>query len=47
VQLLEHFNYGICTIKGHELLDKYKEQNINKQQHITADIGLSIKRISL
>jgi AcrR family transcriptional regulator len=29
VQLLEHFNYGICTIKGHELLDKYKEQNIN------------------
>ncbi|MBD1367297.1 TetR/AcrR family transcriptional regulator [Mucilaginibacter sp. ZT4R22] len=29
VQLLEHFNYGICTIKGHELLDKYKEQNIS------------------
>jgi AcrR family transcriptional regulator len=30
VQLLEHFNYGICTLKGHELLDKYKEQNANK-----------------
>ncbi|MEB0261364.1 MULTISPECIES: TetR/AcrR family transcriptional regulator [unclassified Mucilaginibacter] len=23
-QLLEHFNYGICTIKGHELLNQYK-----------------------
>ena len=23
-QMLEHFNYGICTIKGHELLDQYK-----------------------
>ena len=23
-QLLEHFNYGICTIKGHKLLDQYK-----------------------
>lgn len=30
LQLLEHFNYGICTIKGHELLDKYKQQNANK-----------------
>ena len=30
VQMLEHFNYGICTIKGHELLDKYKEQNTSK-----------------
>ncbi|QHS57179.1 TetR/AcrR family transcriptional regulator [Mucilaginibacter sp. 14171R-50] len=29
-QLLEHFNYGICTIKGHELLDKYK--NVHAQQ---------------
>ena len=26
-QLLEHFNYGICTIKGHKLLNQYK--NIN------------------
>ena len=23
-QLLEHFNYGICTIEGHKLLDQYK-----------------------
>lgn len=23
-QLLEHFSYGICTLKGHELLDNYK-----------------------
>ncbi|RYY07343.1 MAG: TetR/AcrR family transcriptional regulator [Sphingobacteriaceae bacterium] len=23
-QLMEHFNYGICTLKGHELLDQYK-----------------------
>lgn len=29
VQMLEHFNYGICTIKGHELLDKYKKDNTN------------------
>ena len=27
VQLLEHFTYGICTIKGHELLDKYKNEH--------------------
>ena len=27
VQLLEHFNYGICTLKGYKLLDQYK--NIN------------------
>ncbi|GGH06191.1 TetR/AcrR family transcriptional regulator [Mucilaginibacter phyllosphaerae] len=29
-QLLEHFNYGICTLKGHELLDKYKEEHFEK-----------------
>ncbi|MGI4727847.1 MAG: TetR/AcrR family transcriptional regulator [Janthinobacterium lividum] len=23
-QMMEHFNYGICTLKGHELLDQYK-----------------------
>ncbi|RYE36492.1 MAG: TetR/AcrR family transcriptional regulator [Sphingobacteriaceae bacterium] len=23
-QLLEHFNYGICTLEGHKLLDQYK-----------------------
>ena len=28
-QLLEHFNYGICTIKGHKLLDEYK--NVHEQ----------------
>jgi AcrR family transcriptional regulator len=26
-QLLEHFNYGICTIKGHELLNRYKNEH--------------------
>jgi len=29
VQFLEHFNYGICTLKGHKLLDQYK--NINDE----------------
>ncbi|OJW15955.1 TetR/AcrR family transcriptional regulator [Mucilaginibacter sp. 44-25] len=29
-QLLEHFNYGICTLKGHELLDKYKTEHTEK-----------------
>ncbi|MET3979850.1 AcrR family transcriptional regulator [Mucilaginibacter sp. UYP25] len=29
-QLLEHFNYGICTLKGHELLDKYKTEHLEK-----------------
>jgi AcrR family transcriptional regulator len=31
-QFLEHFNYGICTLKGHKLLNEYKnlhEQVIN------------------
>jgi len=23
-QLMEHFNYGICTLRGHELLDQHK-----------------------
>jgi AcrR family transcriptional regulator len=23
-QLLEHFNYGICTLQGHQLLDQHK-----------------------
>ncbi|HEY9535168.1 MAG TPA: hypothetical protein VIQ77_11560, partial [Mucilaginibacter sp.] len=23
-QLLEHFNFGICTLKGYKLLDEYK-----------------------
>lgn len=25
VQFLEHFNYGICTLKGYQLLDEYKK----------------------
>jgi AcrR family transcriptional regulator len=29
-QLLEHFNYGICTIKGHKLLDQYN--NVHAEQ---------------
>ena len=23
-QFLEHFNYGICTLKGYKLLNQYK-----------------------
>lgn len=23
-QMLEHFNYGVCTLEGHKLLDQYK-----------------------
>jgi AcrR family transcriptional regulator len=28
-QFLEHFNYGICTLEGYKLLEKYK--NVNKK----------------
>ena len=28
LQMLEHFNYGICTLKGHQLLDQYKTEKI-------------------
>ncbi|MBD1392210.1 TetR/AcrR family transcriptional regulator [Mucilaginibacter glaciei] len=28
-QMLEHFNYGICTIKGHKLLNEYNNINNN------------------
>jgi len=28
-QFLEHFNYGICTLKGYKLLNQYK--NINEE----------------
>jgi hypothetical protein len=28
-QFLEHFNYGICTLKGYKLLNQYK--NINDE----------------
>ncbi|RFZ84629.1 TetR/AcrR family transcriptional regulator [Mucilaginibacter terrenus] len=27
MQLQEHFNYGICTLKGHKLLDQYKTEH--------------------
>lgn len=27
VQLLDHFLHGVCTLKGHKLLNKYKELN--------------------
>ncbi len=26
-QLLEHYNYGICTLRGHELLNEYLSKN--------------------
>lgn len=26
-QMLEHFNYGICTLEGHKLLDQFKTEN--------------------
>jgi len=25
MQLLDHFLYGICTLKGHKLINKYKQ----------------------
>ena len=31
-QLLEHFNFGICTLKGYKLLDEYK--NINNEKSL-------------
>ncbi|GAB3934949.1 hypothetical protein GCM10028827_35840 [Mucilaginibacter myungsuensis] len=30
-QFIEHFNYGICTMEGYKLLEKYK--NVIKQDH--------------
>lgn len=30
-QMLEHFNYGICTLKGHEMLDRYKTVHNEKK----------------
>ncbi len=27
VQLLDHFLHGVCTLKGHKILNKYKELN--------------------
>ncbi len=39
-QLLEHFNYGICTLEGYKLLDQYRKLHMNK----AADIGLSMQQ---
>ncbi|MFD0794155.1 TetR/AcrR family transcriptional regulator [Mucilaginibacter litoreus] len=33
-QLLEHFNYGICTLEGHKLLDQYKEANTGQSKFL-------------
>jgi len=36
-QLLEHFNYGICTLEGHKLLDQYKTQPMINSIFTNAD----------
>ncbi len=36
-QLLEHFNYGICTLEGHKLLDQYKTQPMINSIFANAD----------
>ena len=32
-QIIEHFVYGMASIKGHKLIQKYQEQRQKKQQH--------------
>jgi AcrR family transcriptional regulator len=32
-QIIEHFVYGMASIKGHKLIQKYHEQRQKKQQH--------------
>jgi AcrR family transcriptional regulator len=32
-QIIEHFVYGLATIKGHKLIQKYNEQRQKKQQY--------------
>jgi TetR/AcrR family transcriptional regulator, cholesterol catabolism regulator len=32
-EIIEHFIYGLATIKGHKLIQKYNEQRQKKQQH--------------
>lgn len=32
-EILEHFIYGLATIKGHKLIQKYNEQRQKKQQY--------------
>jgi hypothetical protein len=31
--IIEHFVYGLATIKGHKLIQKYNEQRNKNQQH--------------
>ncbi len=30
LQIIEHFVYGVATLEGHKLMDKYKSENLNK-----------------
>jgi hypothetical protein len=48
-QMLEHFNYGICTLKGHKAIRSVQKRarTIKLISIITADIRLSIKTIVL
>jgi hypothetical protein len=32
-EIIEHFIYGLATIKGHKLIQKYNEQRQKKQQY--------------
>jgi len=32
-EIIQHFIYGLATIKGHKLIQKYNEQRQKKQQH--------------
>ena len=29
LQIIEHFVYGVATLEGHKLMDKYKSENLN------------------
>ena len=40
-QMMEQFNFGVCTLKGYKLLNQYKVSKTIK----TADIGLSLVNI--
>ena len=31
--IIEHFLYGVATVKGHKLIQKYNEQRQKKHQH--------------
>ena len=30
LQIIEHFVYGVATLEGHKLMDKYKSENLSK-----------------